>query len=86
MEWQPIETAPKDGSVILVYRDDQGVFTAHYVEEDAHLSNAMNPPEGDYYWFSTGGDDLTNEMPTHWMPLPPAPNTAAPTQPASKAD
>ncbi|WP_226623119.1 hypothetical protein [Brucella anthropi] len=72
--WQSMDTAPEDGTVILVYRDDAGVFTAHYVEEDAHLSSPMNPPEGDFYWFSTGGDDLSNDMPTHWRPLPSAPS------------
>ena len=72
-EWQPIDTAPDDGTTILVYRADSGVFTAHYVEEDAHLASAMNPPEGDYFWFSTCGDDLTADMPTHWMPLPEPP-------------
>ncbi|WP_442935585.1 DUF551 domain-containing protein [Nitratireductor sp. CH_MIT9313-5] len=73
MKWQPIETAPQDGSVILVYRSDAGVFAAHYVEEDAHLSTALNPPEGNCYWFSTSGEDLTGDMPTHWMPLPSPP-------------
>lgn len=72
--WLPIESAPEDGTVILVYRDDAGVFTAHYVEEDAHLSSPLNPPEGDFYWFSTCGDDLTGDMPTHWRPLPSAPS------------
>lgn len=71
--WQPIETALEDGTVILVYRPDSGVFTAHYVEEDAHSSNQMNPPEGDHYWFSTNGEDLSHDMPTHWMPLPSPP-------------
>lgn len=74
-EWKPMSSAPESGDVILVYRPDAGVFTAHYVEDDAHFSNYMNPPEGDYYWFSTCGDDLTNDMPTHWMPLPNPPIT-----------
>jgi hypothetical protein len=73
--WFDISTAPEDGTVILVYRPDQGVFCAHYVEEDAHLSNYMNPPEGDCCWFSVTGDDLTNDMPTHWRPLPPPPSS-----------
>lgn len=72
-EWQPIESAPETGETILVYRPDAGVFTAHYVEEDAHLSSAMNPPEGDCHWFTTGGEDLTDDMPTHWRPLPKPP-------------
>lgn len=73
LEWQPFDTAKEDGNIILVYRADAGVFTAHYVEEDAHLSSPMNPPEGDSYWFSTSGEDLTDDLPTHWMPLPTPP-------------
>lgn len=72
-EWRTMDSAPESGDVILVYRPDSGVFSAHYVEEDAHTSNYLNPPEGECYWFSTCGDDLTNEMPTHWMPLPQPP-------------
>lgn len=71
--WQPFTTAPEDGTVILAWREDAGVFTAHYVEEDAHLANYLNPPEGDCYWFTTGGEDLTSDMPTHWRPLPEPP-------------
>jgi hypothetical protein len=72
-DWQPFHTAPETGEVILVYRSDAGVFTAHYVEEDAHLSSVMNPPEGDFFWFSTSGEDLTDDLPTHWMHLPSPP-------------
>lgn len=75
--WQDIATAPRDGTEILVYREDAGVFTAHYVEEDAHISSPMNPPEGDFYWFSTCGDDLTGDMPTHWQPLPTPPTLSS---------
>ena len=71
--WRPIEEAPKDGTIVMVFRKDQGVFCAHYVEEDWHLSSQHNPPEGDHCWFSTNGDDLTNEMPTHYRPLPKGP-------------
>jgi len=73
--WRDIESAPETGETILAYRSDAGVFTAHYVEDDAHLSSPMNPPEGECYWFTTGGDDLTDDMPTHWMPLPPPPES-----------
>lgn len=46
--WQPIETAPRDGEVILVYRQDAGVFPAHYVE-----SRTCDGYEvGDECWFS----------------------------------
>lgn len=75
-EWQTFETAPMNGDTVLVYREDAGVFTAHYVEEDAFTATPMNPPEGDCYWFSTNGEDLTSDMPTHWMPLPTPPAAA----------
>lgn len=71
--WEDMSSAPETGETILVYRPDAGVFTAHYVEEDAHLSSAINPPEGDFFWFTTGGEDLTDDMPTHWRPLPAPP-------------
>lgn len=71
--WQPFSTAPEDGTVVLVFRQDAGAFSAHYVETDSHLASSMNPPEGDCYWFSTGGDDLTGDLPTHFRPLPAPP-------------
>lgn len=75
--WRDAGSVPEDGSVILAYRPDAGVFTAHYVEEDAHLSSLANPPEGDCYWFTTNGDDLTGDMFTHWQPLPVPPTAPA---------
>lgn len=58
MEWQPIETAPKDGTRILTYR--QG-----YVE---NMAVAWSYELG---WHPVFGDIWPN--PTHWMPLPSPP-------------
>ena len=59
LQWQPIETAPKDGTEIIVYRPDAGVFGAFYSDE---------------CWFCTySGEDFSLEPPTHWMHLPPPP-------------
>ncbi|MXO72894.1 hypothetical protein [Alteraurantiacibacter buctensis] len=68
-DWRPFASAPKDGTVVIVFREDAGIFMAHYVEEDAHLSSPAHPPEGDCFWFSTQGEDLTSDLPTLWMPL-----------------
>lgn len=63
-EWQPIETAPKDGSRILLLRRQQIVcgywrrnWGEPYWAHDAHVVD-------DARWFP----------PTHWMPLPDPPD------------
>jgi hypothetical protein len=70
--WQPIETAPKDGTRILVFDDDGEVLPTRFARwthpftEDALAgfvtgwNSEFNVPES---WCS----------PTHWMPLPPPP-------------
>jgi hypothetical protein len=61
MEWQPIETAPKDGE-FLVYSSDDGVVAVY-----PSRSSGMFLPKG-------GGRDSDDvSRPTHWMPLPPPP-------------
>lgn len=60
--WQPIETAPKDGTVVLVIdarHDDDYPYPAHWKKG--------------YGWFDPGWDG--GYSPTHWMPLPDPPNT-----------
>lgn len=68
-EWQPIETAPKDGTVILAYRKDAGIFEAHYVSPAEMIAS----DDEKLAWFTTDGEDLTNDLPTHWQPLPKPP-------------
>ena len=64
-EWQPISTAPKDGTVFLGYK--RGQFRECYkVPRD----------DCDMWCFggTSGADDLfPNIKPTHWMPLPKPP-------------
>jgi len=65
MEWQPIETAPKDGTYVLV-TDGKEVYRSYY--EDIYPED--NRPQwfdNSYYSFDPG------EIPTHWMPLPKPP-------------
>lgn len=59
-KWQPIETAPKDGTNILVYSESIGRMIAWY--------KFNNYPFGD--WFNLRFDIIS---PTHWMPLPEPP-------------
>lgn len=74
MGWMPIESAPKDGTVILLC-SPAGTWVAKY--KRVYYSGALreNP------WFSLMlnhvhmADILGWEIPTHWMPLPPPPST-----------
>ena len=73
MQWQPIETAPK-GISVLVYPPTWINLTASIARWDDD-EYAKNPKP---YW--NRSDDLgerrnsRNNPPTHWMPLPAAPN------------
>lgn len=60
-DWQPIETAPRDGTIILAYDPacHPDVYTVRFEHEHWAIADAEA--------FST----LTN--PTHWMPLPSPP-------------
>jgi len=65
-EWQPIETAPKDGTDILVMTG-----------ETMHVVRWINI-HGDFdYWAvddnKHGPFTLRGKAPTHWMPLPEPP-------------
>lgn len=59
-QWQPIETAPKDGRIILA-GNENGTWPAIYRRESVG---------GDFYEL---GSDSTPINATHWMPLPQPP-------------
>lgn len=62
MTWQPIETAPKDGTRILSYSDQEGVQCISWWRDgDTSWSEWCSP------------DGYTVFDPTHWMPLPEPP-------------
>lgn len=69
MEWQPIDTAPKDGTELLVYCD---VRYPEYYHAQYSYGIWRLVHVGDY----ASGSELEDE-PTHWMPLPPAPTEAS---------
>ena len=69
MDWQPIETAPKDGTVIDLW--------IHYPEHDRNARAADVRWNADVGEWQHGNFHLGQYMhrptPTHWMPLPPPP-------------
>lgn len=64
--WQPIETAPKDGTPILITRP-----TRHQTEEGWHVVRW----DDDWWTCHDGQFDapLRGSGPTHWQPLPAPP-------------
>ena len=84
-EWQPIETAPKDGTRILGYTE-YGVEMVKYCENEIKSDNdsisecqggwigveqdSTCLPHTKYSWLK---EKKEQHQPTHWMPLPAAP-------------
>ena len=80
MTWQPIETAPKDGTWVLLYGgkdvgwygDDtiQTIVTAFW--RPSYYRRTDDQGQWMYTWWE---GDWRSEMadPTHWMPLPTPP-------------
>jgi Lar family restriction alleviation protein len=64
--WQPIATAPKDGTRVLVVLDSGKMSVASFCKKEGWQAEGQ---EADNY---TQGFELDGN-PTHWMPLPPAP-------------
>lgn len=63
MEWQPIETAPKDGTVILANAGKRVV-----------MCQWEKWPDGRAGWYAFPHNAiLKKELLTHWMPLPAPP-------------
>lgn len=72
MDWQPIETAPRDGTPVLIYGPRYKNVTTALCD-----SNAL------HWWVvdelediasDDDGDGLEAMPPTHWMPLPEPPD------------
>jgi hypothetical protein len=63
-EWLPIETAPKDGTWILVYQKYNDSFSEIMI---------ANYYEGNGCWSVMWDSRDTEINPTYWMPLPTPP-------------
>lgn len=65
MEWQPIETAPRDDVPFLAFIAPTWIEVMHFSEGHIFYSSDGDAPRAD------------RDLPTHWMPLP-APPVAEP--------
>ena len=57
--WQPIETAPKDGTKVLLADSS--------VAADGYFDYLLNKGNGSWVW------PYVKREPTHWKPMPPHP-------------
>jgi hypothetical protein len=63
MDWQPMETAPKDGSLVMLFQDGQ--INVAYWRTDSKVGPVWCTP-----------DSHAMYKPTYWMPLPLPPSPA----------
>jgi hypothetical protein len=87
MDWQPIESAPKDGTDVLVLLDCASVPVVHLAwwrsREEWELSGQYcggwdSAAEWEGWWSYTQNSTTQEKLdgyrlPTHWMPMPTPP-------------
>lgn len=71
-EWMPIETAPKDGTRVILG------FARSHSEEGYWMNDPASNYWGEVGWFGCEDDVLCHRpsKPDAWMPLPPPPQGA----------
>ncbi|TQV80359.1 hypothetical protein [Denitrobaculum tricleocarpae] len=65
--WLSFSTAPDDGREVIAWREDAGVLIVQFVgplDEYGQLDENEEP-----CWFTIHGEDLTADLPTHWIDL-----------------
>ncbi len=84
MKWQPIETAPKDETVLVYGTWQPDWYNPPRIDPDVHKATCLevSNSNGDWAWYVAGTDEDETYVykPTHWMPLPLPPNVSRETQ------
>lgn len=62
--WQPMETAPRDGTSVLVCTP-RTMHVVYWIEKDIEYWHVTDNKHGPF--------PLRGPSPTHWMPLPEPP-------------
>lgn len=76
--WMPIESAPRDGSYMLLYLPDSAradIVIGHWSEGE--LPNGEPDPDADWYEMVGDGGWPIDVPITHWQPLPQPPEDSA---------
>lgn len=68
MAWQPIETAPKDGTLILCWQERRPNGVRAKPHHRAYVARHV----AQWGWLCSPSD--LEKQPTHWMPLPSPPS------------
>lgn len=89
MGWQPIETAPKDGTDVLIWKDMGDTPVVHiawyrskeeWEDSGKYCGFCETIEEWEGWWSYTENSVSQSKLdghhaPTHWMPLPAAPGS-----------
>lgn len=69
-EWQPIETAPKDGTKIWAWLYDTGIVMMHWMSAEENCAEDGGDNPGDYIscWVLSR-DPRDDYAPSYWCPL-----------------
>lgn len=82
--WNPIETAPKDGTMVLLYCGEgcgtmlaRWIAPCNFLNESEYRGDLGDWEDEDWFFadFVEGGRVSNDGVPTHWMPLPKKPRT-----------
>jgi hypothetical protein len=69
-QWQTIETAPKDGTLIIAYQPGGTYSNGIAYPATVGTASWQRDGVGGYGWW---GPYNPRDYPTHWMPLPDPP-------------
>lgn len=80
--WHPIETAPKDGSRILLFQPTPARYIAdgfkggneHGQMQEIWMGKWVDPDDEEGYWGDHGDNAKLLSDPTHWCELPDPPS------------